>query len=226
MSTRNPAVILYDGYGNPLAVLEDDTIFSDQPGVLFAGKDDSGLVRFFSVTSNGVVKTAVTGERTVLGEYYFGSSLITGAASTQTLLTLENPSGSGNNIYLNKVIINGTVSSTFSTPFVYTLTRAAALPTGGTIQTAQLRSTTDASPVGVIRTLPSATAAVGSIWTGSPGVISNKGAFFQTLTEATATFEERKEIVIAPGQAVVVTAGVNSTDWSHWVNLHWNEVAI
>ena len=63
MSGRNPAVILYDGYGTPVAVLEGDIVFGDQPALLFAGKDENGLARFVSVTSDGAVKTAEVGIR-------------------------------------------------------------------------------------------------------------------------------------------------------------------
>ena len=223
--SRNPAVILYDGYGNPLAVLEDDTIFSNSPGLLFAGKDENGLVRFFSVSSSGAIKTAPVGERIIAGEYYFGSGTITGSATTQNLISLENPSGSGRNLYLNRVLVNGTLSDKFTTPFVYRLARTTALPTGGTLQTSQKRDSGDSSAVGVVRLAPTATAAAGSLWTGCPGV-SDKTTFFQSLTDPVFTSEEKREIVLAPGEAVVVIANANATTWSHWTNIHWNEVIL
>ena len=225
MSNRNPATILYDGYGNPIAVVEDDFIFNNQPGLLFAGKDENGLVKFISVSSAGAIKTAPVGERIVDGEYYFGSGLITGAAAPQNLVTLENPTASGKTIYLNRIIVNGTIADKFSTPFVYRLSRTTALPTGGTTQTIQKRDSTDTAAVGVIRTAPTVTAAAGSIWTGSPG-LADKLTYFQSLTDPVATFEEKKEIVIAPGEAIVIIAEANAIVWSHWVNIHWNEVSI
>lgn len=222
--TRNPAVILFDGYGTPVAKLEGDIIFENQPALIFAGEDEDGLVRFVNVASStGAIKTASVGQREPEGEYYFGSSLIAGTAATQNLVSLENPVGSGRNIYLNRVVVNGTIGDKFTTPFVYSVTRTAGLPTGGTTQTAQLRSTSDAAPIGVIRTAPIATAATGALWTGSPGLF-DKGAFFQSLVESVATFEEKKEVIIAPGEAILITAGPNAITWSHWVNLHWNEV--
>lgn len=63
MNNRNPAVLLYDGYGTPVAVLEGDVVFSDQPALLFAGKDENGLARFVSLTADGAVKTAEVGIR-------------------------------------------------------------------------------------------------------------------------------------------------------------------
>jgi len=225
MSGRNPSSILYDGYGQPLAVLEDDTIFSDQPGLLFAGKDENGLVKFFSVTSSGVLKTAPTGSRTVLGEYYFGSDLITGSASDQNLISLENPAGSGINIYLNRVIINGTVTARFTSTFVYRLSRTTGLPTLGTVQTAQLRASSDIAPSGIIRLVPTATAAAGNLWTGSPGVLTKDGSHHKGTSEAVATFEERKEIILAPGEGILIAADANDSNWSFWANLHWYETA-
>jgi len=64
MSTgRNPSVILYDGYGTPVAVLEGDVLFSNTPALLFAGEDENGLARFINVTSDGAIKTAEVGLR-------------------------------------------------------------------------------------------------------------------------------------------------------------------
>jgi hypothetical protein len=226
---RSPAVILYDGYGTPLATLEDNIVFGEQPGLLLAGKDDNGLVRFFSVTNVGAIRTTSVGERSPVGEYYFGSALIIGTILTQNLISLENPSGSGRNLYLNRIIVNGTLNSVFSTPFIYSLTRTTGLPTGGTIQSSQKRNTLDGAPVGIVRVSPTATAASGTIWTASPGVRAGGvggGSFFQAIKESIATFNEQKEIVIAPGEGLLITAGPNSIDWRHWANLHWNETVI
>jgi len=221
---RNVAKILYDGYGQPLAILEDQTIFGDQPGLIFAGKDDNGLARFFRVTDSGAIKT-VSGERTVLGEYYFGSDLILGSGSIQDLITLENPIGSGLNLYINKITINGTVDSRFTTAFLYRISRTTGLPSGGTTQTPQLRNSNDTSPTGIIRTSAIVTSATGNLWTGSPGIMTKDGSHNVRL-EAIAAFEEKKEIVLIPGEGVVISADPNSSSWRHWINLHWNEVLI
>ena len=63
MTSRSPAVILYDGYGNPHSVLVGDTIFSTTPGLIVAGIDDNELARFINVTSGGALKTAEVGLR-------------------------------------------------------------------------------------------------------------------------------------------------------------------
>jgi len=63
MTSRSPAVVLYDGYGNPHSVLVGDTIFSTTPGLVVAGIDDNELARFINVTSDGALKTAEVGLR-------------------------------------------------------------------------------------------------------------------------------------------------------------------
>jgi len=63
MTSRSPAVVLYDGYGTPVAILEGDALFSNTPALLFAGEDENGLARFINVTSDGALKTAEVGLR-------------------------------------------------------------------------------------------------------------------------------------------------------------------
>lgn len=224
MSNRNPAVILYDGYGTPLAVLENDTIFSDQPGLIFAGKDDNGMVKFFNITSSGAIHTAPVGIRTPVGDYYASTALIGGVAAEQELLSLENPASSGRTIYINRIEVSGTVPARFTTPFLYRFERTSGLPTGGTILTDQLRDTSASAAVGIAREEPTATSAAGSIWVGSPGVLTKDGQHNTGLFQAVASFDERKEIVLAEGEGVVVVAGANDTGWDHWVTIQWNEV--
>lgn len=226
MSGRNPAVILYDGYGNPLAVLEDDTIFNNQSGLLFAGKDENGLVKFFSITSGGAIHTAPVGTRTPVGDYYASTSLIAGSATEQELLSLENPIGSGRTIYINRVDVSGTIDFSFTTPFLYRFERTTVLPSGGTTLTDQLRDTSGSVAVGIAREEPTAISAAGSIWVGSPGVLTKDGQHNSGIFQAYATFDERKEIVLAEGESVVIVAEANAVDWEHWVTIQWNEVNI
>lgn len=227
MSNRNPAVILYDGYGTPLAVVENDTVFSDQPGLLFAGKDDNGLVKFFNITSSGAIHTAAVGTRTPVGDYYAATSIVGGAIVSQNLLTIENPASSGRTIYINRVEVSGTIRPWFTAPFLYRFDRTTGLPSGGTSLTAQLRDTSDLSPVGIVRQSPtSATAAAGSLWVGSAGLMTNLGQSTNGISKVSATFDERKEIVLAEGEAVVLVAEANAVTWSHWIVVQWNEVAI
>lgn len=226
MSPRNVAQILYDGYGNPLAVLENDTVFSNQPGLLFAGKDDDGLVKFFNITAAGALPVATVGERTPVGDYYASTSLIVGAAIEQELLSIENPVSSGRTVFINRIEVSGIVDTTFTTPFLYRFERTTGLPTDGITLIDQLRDTTGSASVGIIRQGPISTSASGSIWVGSPGVFTAKGQSSSGIFQAVATFEERKEIVLAEGEGVVVVAEANGNDWSHWVTVQWNEVTI
>ena len=222
--SRNPATILYDGYGTPLAVLEDNTVFSDQPGLIFAGKDENGLVRFVSITSAGAINTVSTPRRNVDGDYYACTSLISGSKLEQILATIENPASSGKTIYISKIEVNGVIDTKFSTAFLYKVGRTVTLPSGGVILSEQLRKTSDASAVGIVREEPSAVADSGSIWVGSPGVLTKHGQHSNGIFKAVATFNEDKEIVLLSGESIVVIAEANDESWEHWVTFQWNEV--
>jgi len=222
--SRNPAVILYDASGNPLAVMDGDVLGASQPGLMFAGKDADGYVRFFSITATGVLQTAIASSRNVVGDYYASSSLIAGQATNQNLLSIENPISSGRTIYINRIEVNGVIDSRFTTAFLYHVGRSVATPTGGTALTAQLRDTGDAAVTGIVRQEPTATAASGSIWVGSPGLLTKDGQQNSGLFQAVAIFEERKEIVLSEGEGILIWAEANDIAWDHWVIVHWNEV--
>ena len=72
MSNRNPAVILYDGYGNPHAVLIGDVIYPSTPGLVVAGKDENDVARFLSLSPDGEVATA---KRNVQQQYDLGGDV-------------------------------------------------------------------------------------------------------------------------------------------------------
>lgn len=80
MSNDNPAVVLYDALGRPLAVQEDAAIPANTPRLLVAGKDNSGNARTLSVDSGGKVtakqSTSATGTL----------SSVAASTSTATLL--------------------------------------------------------------------------------------------------------------------------------------------
>ena len=222
--SRSPAVILYDGYGAPLAVLEDDAIFSDQPGILFAGKDKNGLVRFLNVTTSGTLQTAPGSLREPVGDYYASSALIRGKKVEHELVSIENPIGSGRIIYINKIEVNGVIDTRFTTAYLYRVGRTVGLPTGGTLLISQLRDTSGQAAIGIVREKPTATSAAGSIWVGSPGIFAKHGSFTNGIFKAIATFNERKEVILAEGEGIVVIAEANHKNWEHWVTIQWNEV--
>lgn len=222
--SRNPAAILYDGYGEPLAKIESDVIFSDQPGVVFAGKDDDGLIRFISLSNTGVIKTTPN-ERNIVGEYYAGTDLIAGSDTIQNLISLENPVVSDTNLFLSGISVGGVAVSNFTTPFLYYVTRTIGLPTDGIVLVSQKRSTSDAPPEGIVKTSPVVVSDLGALWVGSPGQVS-VGISNINVFESLNSDLEKNEIVIAPGEAILIWAEENSNDWTHWINLRWNEVLI
>lgn len=226
MGFDSPAVILYDNDGNPVGVLDGYTLVTDQRGLISAGIDDSNQIRFLSLSAAGALKVTTTESRTIVGEYLQGTNLILGTAAAQNLVSLENPNASGRTIYVNRMSINGVVDGASNIPFLYRLRRASALPTGGTTLTAQKRDSTDAAPVGIVRRVPTATAAGGLMWSTSPGVFTNRGVSIPNMFETVVTELVQNEIVLAPGEAVLFTADANSNDWNHWINLVWTEETI
>jgi hypothetical protein len=67
--SRNPAQILYDGYGNPHSVLIGDILYSSTPGLVVAGSDEDDIVRFLTLSSDGEVPTT---KRNVQKKYDLG----------------------------------------------------------------------------------------------------------------------------------------------------------
>ena len=231
MSSESPAVILYDADGNPVAIAQGDEIIATQKGLLAAGQNEDGYAEFLTISKyTGALKTTNVGSLDILGRYYAGSSLITGSASAQNLLTLENPAGSTTNIRLDRVIIKGYPVGTSTIGFLYSMNRTTGLPSGGTSLTIEQRLTTEPAAQGVVREQPMATAASGNFWVGSPGVFLSGGGSGGPAGSASANLEtlearfEREEITVLPGEAIVIRAGANSTDWRHWVNISWFEV--
>jgi hypothetical protein len=226
MSSDSPAVILYDSNGREINVSDGYALVVDQRGIISAGIDDSNQIRFLALSDAGALKVTSTESRIIVGEYLQGTDLIPGNNVVQNLISLENPTASGRTVYINRMSINGVVNGTSNIPFLYRLRRTAALPTGGTTLTAQKRDSTDATPVGIIRRGPTATAAGGLMWSTSPGAFTNKAVSVPNMFETVVTELVQNELVLAPGEAVLFTADANSNDWNHWINLVWTEETI
>jgi len=149
--------------------------------------------------------------------------LITGAVAAQNLLTLENPSGSGINIYINRIAVGGVIASNSTIVFTYDVLRTSGLPTGGTTLSLATIDSSNPAATAVIRQEPTATGTGGLFWTISPGLVSNKGSMSTNNFEAFRPMEEDSEIILAPGEGLLVMANANSTDWYHWVSILWSE---
>lgn len=220
----SPAVILYDEDGNPVAVAEGNLLESFQKGIVIAGKDDDGYVRFVSINNAGTINVSDVGTASVSGSFYASTSLITGTVLSQNLASLANPIGSGNILRVVRVIVNGVLAGTSTTPFLYRISRTDTFPSNGTLITPQKRNTSLADVEGEVRQVPDVTKASGNIWVGSPGTSSAGGVFNTSLQEPVQTIFERDNVILLPGEAIVVIADGNSSIWAHWVNFQWDEV--
>lgn len=178
--------------------------------------------------SGGSQQVAEVSSRTLTGVYHSAMSAFqAGAASAQNLLSIENPTGSTITVYVKRAqfmgIGNG--ANNVSTFPLYQLTRTTAVPTGGTTQTAQKRRTTDATPQAIVRTGPTATAASGLLWAGSPGFPQqgNRSGTAPIQIEALRGLHEDDDITLAAGEAILFLVTTNDTNWQHLAMVSWQE---
>lgn len=61
MSVRGPAVLLYDGYGNPLAARDGYAVTADIPGLLAMGTDDAGAAHRLRLQGDRALVTTSQG---------------------------------------------------------------------------------------------------------------------------------------------------------------------
>lgn len=166
------------------------------------------------------------GDRNVLGAYRTGhTTQITGAASAQSLLSIENPTGSGRTVAVKRIEIQGQFASATAstTAFLYTVARTTAIPSAGTALVAQKHQTTDAAAAAIVRTGPTATAATGVLWSVGPGVANANDPASGLQMPVFAEARESDDLILAPGEAVLVAAAANTTSWRHSVDVSWEE---
>lgn len=217
----SPASVLFDVDGYQVARQEGDFV---TPGLPIGGVD--ALLNFkLARILNNAIAVSQQPSREIVGRYLCGTPLVTGAALVQNVVTIENPVGSGRSIYIDSVDINGLSATNFTTPFLYRIARSTGVPTGGTIVSSQGVKSSYPAAVAIVRTLPTVTAAAGNLWVGSPGV-NNTGAQANRPKETTSfvVSEDDKEILLASGEALIMIADVNSTNWRHYANIRWSEV--
>lgn len=225
MSSDSPASILFniDGYAVG-ALFDGDFIPFDNVGLLVGGKDADGYFRYLSTSSGGTIKVTPSTGRQNQAKYFASTSQIVGSAVAQNLLTIENPSGSNVDIFINRIFVNGVLGSNSAVVFLYRINRTSALPTGGTTLTETNRNTADVSATAVVRQAPTATAAGGTLWSNAPGVsFIPVGVSNTNNIETFNPRDEDAEIALLPGEALLVSAQANSTSWTHWVNIYWSE---
>lgn len=220
---QNPASIIFNTDGYELALKDGDSISSYQPALLIGAEDGYSNFRILKI-QNDALSVTTKPSRNVLGRYFANSGIINGAAAAQNLLSIENPIGSNKSVFITRIDVNGMIAANFSTAFLYSVTRTTAIPSGGTVLTAQKRKTTDSANSAIVRQAPTATEATGSIWVGSPGLTVagyNSSPKYET---SFTTENEDFEILLTPGEGLLVNAGVNAVGWRHYVNIRWSEI--
>ena len=189
---------------------------------LVAGSDGTNA-RTVATTSTGVVKVVEVGSRVLVGSYGCGTGVIAGTVAAQNLVSIENPVASGKTVYVKRFRITAVGVAAAPTSYRYTLGRTTAVPTLGTVLTAQKRATADATPVAIVRSVPTATAATGSYWSGA-GVLSSVNATMPLAAhEALAELRESDDIVLAAGEGLLLIAEANDTDLRHTIAICWEE---
>lgn len=194
------------------------TVLSDENGNL--------LGAVLSLGGKYALNVASVGTRNILGAYRAGhATQITGAAAAQNLLSIENPSASGVTVAVKRVEIQGQFGSTTAstTKFLYSVTRTTALPSAGTALTSQKHATADGTAKAIVRTAPTATAATGPLWSIGPGVGNANDPASGLQLPVFAEGKESDDLLLAPGEALLVAAAANTTAWAHSVDVSWEE---
>lgn len=161
--------------------------------------------------------------RTIVGANGSASGAIAGTAGAQNLMSIENPVGSTVNVYIKRVVVSVVSNAAATTKYQYTLGRTTAVPTGGTILGIQKKRTSFATAQAITRQAPTATAVAGSIWTSAGMVSAANSTVLPQLLEAVNPQEEIDDIVLAPGEGLLVAATGNDTDITHSVSMTWQE---
>lgn len=218
----SPALILFNTDGYELSVKEGP-VSSQQPGIAVGGisNDEFVLLKLF----NNALAVTQKPSKNILGRYFSSSELINGSNLSQTLITIENPEDSNVDVCINKIDVNGVVTGTFSTPFLYAVSRTSSLPADGTVLSFQKRISSDGYSESIVRQLSTASFDAGFICVCSAG-IQDGGSGSVNRPKSDVLFftdNENLEIILKPGEALGVVAGENSNNWRHYVNISWSE---
>lgn len=164
-----------------------------------------------------------TSPRPIYGEYSAGITLINGSASAQNLFSIENPTGSDKFVIVRKMGVGGTVAAVAAALFVYRMGRSNTFPSGGSIITATKKQTSSPNPVAIVRSAP-AGSVTNNMWVSSPGtLITAAGRGIAMTYMAIDAFDDEGDVVLAPGEALIMIADNNDTDWRHYGFIRWQE---
>lgn len=220
--------LLFDDKANFVVVTSGSTFNVTQSYFPVAGAGDNGKALPLSIASGSLaLRVSQVGSRNVIGEYGVATALITGAASAQNLLSIENPVGSGVQVIVKKMTVGGVVNAVATTIFLYRMGRNNTFPTGGTTVTATKRETDDPSPVAIVRSAP-AGSITNTMWSAAPGVVlgtlaATAVSFVPNVLCAINSDSDTQDIVLQPGEALILLADTNTTGWRHYVTVGWQE---
>lgn len=173
---------------------------------------------------NGSLGVGLIGTRSRVGMYGAATGLVAGSAGAQNIASIENPAASGKIVYVKLVKVSAAAGTTASNVFQYAFGRTTATPSAGTTLTAQKHDSNDASPVAIVRSGPTATAAAGALWAGIGPIFQAAGSLNVPEKIAWDSRRDDENIVLAAGEGLLLSAGANDTDWSHSVSFSWEEV--
>ena len=216
--------LLFDDKANFIAVTSGSTFNVSQSYLPIAVMGDNGKALPLGVASGSLaLKVTQVGARPVVGEYRAATTLINGAASAQNLLSIENPTGSGKIVIVKRLGVTAVVVAVAATNFLYRLGRHNGFPTNGTTITATKRLTSDPDPVAIVRQSPGGSI-TNNMWVGSPGsVITAVGHMQPFPLCAIDTNNDIGDVILHPGEALIMLADANDTDWRHFSHVLWQE---
>jgi hypothetical protein len=224
MSLSRRAITLYGADGVELSVLAGVAIPAGTKNLLVAGSDGTNAQTLRIATGTGLRVSAVP-TRLLNGAYSAATALIAGTAGVQNLASIENPVASGRTVFVTRVQLMGVSNSTANAKFLYRVGRSSGVPTGGSTLGIQEHRLAGDSPVAIARSGPTATAATGDMWVGTPGVFTTGTPATPVALDAFRGFRETDDITLAAGEGLLVRADGNDTDWSHSVVFSWQEGA-
>lgn len=147
--SRNPAVILYNADGVPMAVSDGVAIPVGTQGLIAAGKDAAGNSRFMRTETDGTVGVS---QKPTEEETFTAISIGTAIGNNKSMLSVYNPSASTKLVKLREIYIrNSQTTAVTGVAGEFRLFRWAhnVAPTGGTVVTPRAHDTNDTLGAGI-----------------------------------------------------------------------------
>lgn len=165
----------------------------------------------------------------VVGRYAAGTALINGSASIQNLWGIQNDStaAEGRLVIVRRIETMGGNAVASTAHFLYRLSKSGTQSAGTTLTVVKLNPD-DPTALATVRSGPTATASGGDSWVGNPGLtITAAGATNPTqLSALGGAVDNESQYVLLPGEALLMRADANTTNWRHSVMVNWIEGAL